>query len=71
MNLEQTLEKIVEHAHEELRVVRKRAEEKTAARTTARIIRKLKPLPIDWIITHTRSVGYMMLNTKLVGDTRV
>ena len=32
MNLEQTLEKIVEHAHEELRIVRKRAEEKTAAR---------------------------------------
>ena len=32
MNLEQTLEKIVEHAHEELRVVRKRAEQKTAAR---------------------------------------
>ena len=32
MNLEQTLEKIVEHAHEELRIVRKRAEEKTATR---------------------------------------
>jgi hypothetical protein len=32
MNLEQTLEKIVEHAREELRIVRKRAEEKTAAR---------------------------------------
>jgi hypothetical protein len=32
MNLEQTLEKIVEHAQEELRIVRKRAEEKTAAR---------------------------------------
>ncbi len=32
MNLEQTLEKIVEHAHEELRIVRKRAEQKTAAR---------------------------------------
>jgi hypothetical protein len=32
MNLEQTLEKIVEHAHEELRIVRKRTEEKTAAR---------------------------------------
>ena len=32
MNLEQTLEKIVEHAHDELRIVRKRAEEKTAAR---------------------------------------
>jgi hypothetical protein len=32
VNLEQTLEKIVEHAHEELRIVRKRAEEKTAAR---------------------------------------
>jgi hypothetical protein len=32
MNLEQTLEKIVEHAYEELRIVRKRAEEKTAAR---------------------------------------
>jgi hypothetical protein len=32
VNLEETLEKIVELAREELRVVRKRAEEKTAAR---------------------------------------
>jgi vacuolar-type H+-ATPase subunit E/Vma4 len=32
MDLEQTLEKIVENASEELHVVRKRAEEKTAAR---------------------------------------
>jgi hypothetical protein len=32
MDLEQTLEKIVEHAREELHVVRKRAEEKTPAR---------------------------------------
>jgi hypothetical protein len=32
MNLEQALEKIVEHAHTELRIVRKRAEERTAAR---------------------------------------
>jgi hypothetical protein len=32
VNLEQALEKVVEHAHEELRVVRKRAEEKTGAR---------------------------------------
>ena len=53
MNLEQTLEKIVEHAHEELRIVRKRAEQKTAARGTARITTKLKPLPIDWTTTHT------------------
>jgi hypothetical protein len=29
MNLEQTLEKIVEHASKELQIVRKRAEEKT------------------------------------------
>jgi hypothetical protein len=32
MNLEQALQKVVEHAHEELRIVRKRAEQKTAAR---------------------------------------
>ena len=32
MNLEQTLEKIVRAAYEELRIVRKRAEQKTAAR---------------------------------------
>jgi hypothetical protein len=32
IGLEQTLEKIVEHAHDELRIVRKRAEEKTPAR---------------------------------------
>jgi hypothetical protein len=32
MNLEQTLEKIVENASKELHVVRKRAEEKTPAR---------------------------------------
>ena len=32
MNLEQTLEKIVEHAQEELGIVRKRAEQKTPAR---------------------------------------
>jgi hypothetical protein len=32
MDLEQTLEKIVELAREELHIVRKRAEEKTAAR---------------------------------------
>ena len=32
VNLEQTLEKIVELAHEELHIVRKRAEEKTPAR---------------------------------------
>lgn len=32
MNLEETLEKVVEHAREELHIVRKRAEEKTPAR---------------------------------------
>ncbi|HXW58903.1 MAG TPA: hypothetical protein VEJ23_05435 [Solirubrobacteraceae bacterium] len=32
MDLQQTLEKLVENAHEELHVVRKRAEEKTPAR---------------------------------------
>ena len=32
MDLEETLEKIVEHAREELHIVRKRAEEKTPAR---------------------------------------
>ena len=32
MDLQQTLEKVVEHAREELHVVRKRAEEKTPAR---------------------------------------
>jgi hypothetical protein len=32
MNLEETLSKIVELGHEELHIVRKRAEEKTAAR---------------------------------------
>jgi hypothetical protein len=32
MDLEQTLEKLVEHAREELHIVRKRAEEKTPAR---------------------------------------
>jgi hypothetical protein len=32
MNLEETLEKVVELAREELHIVRKRAEEKTAAR---------------------------------------
>jgi hypothetical protein len=32
MNLEETLAKIVELGHEELRIVRKRAEEKTVAR---------------------------------------
>jgi hypothetical protein len=36
MNLEETLEKIVELAHEELRIVRKRAEEKTPARDHGR-----------------------------------
>lgn len=72
MNLEEALEKVVEHAHEELHIVRKRAEEKTAGRgTTARITTKPKRLPIDWTITHTSSIGYMMLNTKTVGGTRV
>ena len=32
MDLQETLEKVVEHAREELHVVRKRAEEKTPAR---------------------------------------
>ncbi|MDO5743143.1 MAG: hypothetical protein Q4P23_01635 [Micrococcaceae bacterium] len=32
MNLEETLSELVEYAHEELKIVRKRAEEKTAAR---------------------------------------
>jgi hypothetical protein len=32
MDLEQALEKLVEHAREELHIVRKRAEEKTPAR---------------------------------------
>ena len=32
---------------------------------------KLKPLPIDLTTTHTWHVGYMMLNTKMVGGTRV
>jgi hypothetical protein len=32
MNLQQALDKVVENAREELRIVRKRAEEKTAAR---------------------------------------
>jgi hypothetical protein len=32
MNLEQALEKVVEHAREELHVVRKRTEERTPAR---------------------------------------
>jgi hypothetical protein len=36
MDLEETLEKIVEHAREELHIVRKRAEEKTAARDHGR-----------------------------------
>lgn len=71
MNLEQTLEKIVEHAHEELRIVRKRAEQKTAARDTERITTKHRSLPIDWTTTPTWSVGYMTLNTKTVGGTRV
>ena len=71
MNLEQTLEKIVEHAHEELRIVRKRAEEKTPRGTTARITTKLKPLPTDLTTTPTSSVGYMMPNTEMGGGTRV
>ena len=36
MNLEETLEKIVEVAREELHIVRKRAEEKTSARDHGR-----------------------------------
>ncbi len=36
MNLEETLEKVVEHAREELHIVRKRAEEKTPARDHGR-----------------------------------
>jgi len=36
VNLEQTLEKIVEHAQDELSIVRKRAEQKTAARDHGR-----------------------------------
>jgi hypothetical protein len=71
MNLEQTLEKIVEHAHEELRIVRKRAEEKTAARDHGEDYHEAQTAAIDWTITHTWSVGYMMLNTKMGGGTRV
>jgi hypothetical protein len=36
MDLEDTLEKVVEMAHEELRIVRKRLEEKTPARDHGR-----------------------------------
>jgi hypothetical protein len=36
MNLEETLEKVVEHARAELHIVRKRAEEKTPARDHGR-----------------------------------
>lgn len=36
MNLEETLEKVVEHAREELHIVRKRAEEKTPRRDHGR-----------------------------------
>ena len=32
MNLDETLEKVIEHAREELHIVRKRAHEKTSAR---------------------------------------
>ena len=71
MNLEQSLVKIVEHAHEELHIVRKRPNRKPPRATTARITTKLKSPPIGWTTTRTWFVGYMMLNTKVAGGTRV
>lgn len=42
MNLEETLEKIVELSREELHIVRKRAEEKTAARDHGHDFKEMK-----------------------------
>lgn len=42
MNVEETLAKIVELGHEELRIVRKRAEEKTPARDHGRDFDEMK-----------------------------
>ena len=50
MNLEETLEKIVEVAREELHIVRKRAEEKTPARDHGRDYHEAQTAgdPVHW-----------------------
>jgi hypothetical protein len=71
MNLEQTLEKIVEHAHEELRIVRKRAEQKTAARDHGKDYHEAQTAA-DRLDHYAHLVRRLHEpNTKMDGGTRV
>ena len=71
MNLEETLDKIVELSREELGLVRKRGEEKTAAREhAARTFTRCSAPPTGWTITPTSSAGCTTPNSARTGGTR-
>jgi hypothetical protein len=69
MNLEETLEKIVEVAREELHIVRKRSEEKTPARDHGRDYHEAQTAA-DRLDHFAHQVRFMMPSTSRAGATR-
>lgn len=67
MDLEQTLEKVVELAREELHIVRKRAEEKTRPVTTDTTTTRPRTPLIASTTTHTNSTASTTPNTPTAG----
>ena len=70
MNLEETLDKVAELSREELGIVRKRAEEKTAAREHGEDFTRCSAPPIGWTITPTSSADCTTPNSARTGGTR-
>ena len=70
MDLEGTLGKIVELSREELDVVRKRAEEKTAARDHGRDFTRCSAPPTDWTATPTSCAACTTQSSARTGGTR-
>jgi hypothetical protein len=70
VDLEETLEKVVELAREELRVVRKRAQEKTPARDHGKDYHEAhRRPPTAWTTTPISFTGYTTPSIPAAGGT--